>query len=157
MAIFYRLVKTKFKHSAFSGDGAKTFGGRWNKKGTPCVYLGGSIALCVLETLVHLETAEDLANFTLFSIRVPDEQVAQLDPLPMGWDTVPVPADVLAVGNQWLESMSSLVLMVPSAITGELNALFNPLHPAAPSALKTIEERPYPLDARLFKLTSSPA
>ncbi|AUC42035.1 hypothetical protein D083_1686 [Dickeya solani RNS 08.23.3.1.A] len=54
MATFYRLVKQTFVSQAFDGAGAKLYGGRWNSKGVPCVYLGGTIALCLLETLVHL-------------------------------------------------------------------------------------------------------
>lgn len=37
-----------------TGTGAKRFGGRWNRRGTPMVYASGSRALTCLETVVHL-------------------------------------------------------------------------------------------------------
>jgi RES domain-containing protein len=151
MAEFYRLVKTKFKDSAFTGEGAKAYGGRWNRKGTPCVYLGGSIAICVLETLVHLESPDDLANFTLFTLSVPDELISKLDPLPVDWKNVPAPGHVQDAGDRWLKSLSSLALIVPSTITEEANAILNPLHPDAARIIKTAIERQQPIDPRLFK------
>jgi len=50
----YRIVKAKFRESAFTGDGARAFGGRWNSVGRSVIYLAGSISLATLEMLVHL-------------------------------------------------------------------------------------------------------
>lgn len=151
MAEFYRLVDTEFKDSAFTGEGAKIYGGRWNSEGTPCVYLGGSIAICVLETLVHLESPDDLNNFTLFTLSVPDELISELDPLPAGWNEISAPSHVQDAGDKWLKSMSSFVLIVPSAITEESNAILNPSHPDASRIISGATERPYSIDPRLFK------
>lgn len=151
MTQFYRLVKTKHKDSAFTGEGAKVYGGRWNSKGTPCVYLGGSISICLLETLVHLDSPEDLAGFTLFSLSVPDSLITTLSPLPAHWKDVPSPAHVQSAGDEWLKSLSSLVLIVPSTITEEPNAMLNPLHPEAASVIANATERQHPIDPRLFK------
>ena len=40
-----RLVLSKYAESAFDGQGARLFGGRWNSKGTPMVYAASSLAL----------------------------------------------------------------------------------------------------------------
>lgn len=152
MTEFYRLVKTKFVDDAFSGDGAKTYGGRWNRIGSPCVYLGGSIAMCVLESLVHLSSPAELRHFTLLTIEIPDELTAPLATLPDDWDHTPAPAHVQAIGSEWLASMTSLALLVPSTITGEDCALLNPLHPAIHTVLSSVKRRDFPIDARLFKV-----
>lgn len=153
MTTLYRLAKTKLADSAFSGEGARLFGGRWNTKGSPCVYLGGSIAICVLEALVHLSSPDELAHFTLFSLSVPDNLITELDPLPEHWNAVPQRTSVQLVGTSWLQQGESLVLLVPSAITGERNALLNPLHPQAGQVIATAQRQAFPLDPRLFKVS----
>src|SRR5437764_448299 len=54
----WRIVKAKHAATAFSGDGAKKFGGRWNSPGIPAIYLAGSTSLAILEMLVHLQSQE---------------------------------------------------------------------------------------------------
>ena len=39
MATAWRIVKQKHSRSAFSGEGARRFGGRWNSPGVSMVYL----------------------------------------------------------------------------------------------------------------------
>lgn len=54
VTISYRVVKEKYRGSAFDGEGARLYGGRWNCKGVPVVYTSDSLALCSLEIFVHL-------------------------------------------------------------------------------------------------------
>ncbi|MBX9737808.1 MAG: RES domain-containing protein, partial [Phycisphaerales bacterium] len=35
----FRIVQSRFKQDAFSGEGARIHGGRWNSPGIPAVYL----------------------------------------------------------------------------------------------------------------------
>ena len=51
----WRLTHRKWALSAFDGQGAYLFGGRWNPKGVRCVYTSTSSALAVLEVLVHMD------------------------------------------------------------------------------------------------------
>ncbi|WP_312239753.1 RES family NAD+ phosphorylase [Pantoea sp.] len=149
--IFYRLVKSAYVGSAFDGFGARTYGGRWNSPGASCVYLGSSRALCVLESLVHLSLADLSHNYSMISLEVAENVIAELDKtaLPENWQTDPAPASTKAIGDGWLsDTRNGLVLKVPSVITGEWNALFNPLHPAAPEALKTVKVEPFFFDPR---------
>lgn len=76
---YYRLVKTCYVSTAFDGYGARTYGGRWNSPGKNCVYLGSSRALCVLETLVHLEIEDLIEGYTLLSIQIPEALVVSLN------------------------------------------------------------------------------
>jgi RES domain-containing protein len=82
--ILYRLTKTKYLSTAWTGYGAKEAGGRWNSVGVSMVYVSETASLTMLETLVHLHAAQIMDSFTLLSIDVPDEliQSANMDELP---------------------------------------------------------------------------
>ena len=51
----WRIVKTRYSADAFSGEGARLYGGRWNSPGVAMVYTAGSKSLATLEVLVHLD------------------------------------------------------------------------------------------------------
>jgi RES domain-containing protein len=55
MLVVWRMLTVKFADDAFSGDGARLYGGRWNSKGTPIVYTAASQSLAVLEMMVQDE------------------------------------------------------------------------------------------------------
>jgi RES domain-containing protein len=132
MAQVWRLVKEKHADSAFSGEGARQGGGRFNSPGRPVVYTSESLALAELEILVHLPTSRLLASYVAFRAHLPDEAIETLDraALPSKWRESPVPRSVQAVGDAWLQSGSSLALRVPSAVVpAEDNVLINPEHP----------------------------
>ena len=127
----WRIVKQKHQAEAFSGEGARLFGGRWTSRGRPAVYTSATIALATLEMLVHLETAMPLKAYALFPVSIPGELVARVDPadLPDGWQAYPAPAGLQHLGDAWLDAAATPVLRVPSAIVPtEYNYLLNPLH-----------------------------
>lgn len=148
---YYRLVKTRYASTAFDGYGARTYGGRWNSPGKNCVYLGSSRALCVLETLVHLEIEDLMQGYTLLSIQVPKALVVSLDreALPKDWQSEPAPRSTQRIGDEWLEGDGGLLLQVPSTITGEWNALFNPAHSRAKAVLDSQTAEALIIDPRL--------
>ncbi|MFP2517066.1 RES family NAD+ phosphorylase [Buttiauxella agrestis] len=148
---YYRLVKTRYASTAFDGYGARTYGGRWNSPGKNCVYLGSSRALCVLETLVHLEIEDLMQGYTLLSIQVPKALVVSLDreALPKDWQSEPAPRSTQRIGDEWLEGDGGLLLQVPSTITGEWNALFNPAHSRAKAVLDSLTAEAFIIDPRL--------
>ena len=132
MAQVWRLVKEKYADSAFSGEGARQGGGRFNSPGRPVVYTSESLALAELEILVHLPTSRLPDSYVAFRAHLPDGAVRALDRarLPSNWRESPVPRSVQAVGDAWLKSESSLALRVPSAVVpAEDNVLINPEHP----------------------------
>ena len=49
MLTVWRLLTARFAQSAFSGEGARLYSGRWNRKGVPIVYTAGSQSLAMLE------------------------------------------------------------------------------------------------------------
>lgn len=154
----YRLTKARHANEAFTGEGALLYGGRWNSKGHACVYLAESVALCQLETLVHLSDPEEINSFILYSLDVPDEWVTELtlDALPADWNNIVPPPALKQLGNGWLTSQVAPVLLVPSVLSPtERNALFNPNHPEAKFILERhLDGQPFIMDARLFRRPS---
>ena len=128
----FRITKTKFVSSAFDGEGARLFGGRWNSVGTRMVYLGGTLSGATLELLIHTDDHVIVGGlYSYFRVEIPDEVVGRVEvhSLPDGWAS-PTPTTLTqAIGDRWIAGSSSAVLRVPSAITaGEFNFLTNPAH-----------------------------
>lgn len=132
MPTAWRLVHEDYLASAFSGEGARLAGGRWNSEGFPVVYAASALSLAILEIIVHLEFKEALHLYKAIPISIPDGALETFDPssLPDHWNApVPQPATLLA-GNHWIRSQTSPALQVPSAIVpNESNILLNPAHP----------------------------
>ena len=126
----WRLTPKETIEKAFNGEGAKKYGGRWNRKGTPLVYLASSLSLCALETLVHTDSDLFPAHY-YYTVDVPEDSlISDLEvPLPDGWETTPGPDLLQEIGTNWFESKKSPLLRVPSAvIPQEFNYLLNPTH-----------------------------
>ena len=83
----WRIVKRKYASSAFSGEGARLFGGRWNNPGVAMVYTAQSQSLAALELLVHLDSSDLLATYVVFEVRIDESLIARVDSaeLPRHW------------------------------------------------------------------------
>ena len=132
MVIVWRLLTARFAQSAFSGDGARLYGGRWNRKGMPMVYAAGSQSLAMLEMLVQDEPLR--ARYVMVPAMLPKnlkiERVTS-DQLPVDWRDLAAREQLQAIGTDWARRRSSSVLAVPSVvISAETNYLLNPLHPS---------------------------
>jgi RES domain-containing protein len=130
MLACWRIVQERFSSEAFTGEGARLYGGRWNSPGRAVVYAAGSRALTVLEMLVHLDGPQLLDRYVIYEVEVPESLVAEVTALPRDWRDDPVPRSTQLMGDEWLRSASSAVLRVPSVlIPEEHNYLLNPRHP----------------------------
>ena len=124
---------THKRHVAPDGEGARRYGGRWNRPGTPIVYTSGTLSLAVLEFLVHVDS--DLLPDSLVSVRatIPESVVIQTihpSDLPDNWKDKIIPVTIQDVGTLWAKAATSPVLKVPSVlIEHEWNYVLNPLHP----------------------------
>lgn len=131
----WRIAVDTSNYSAddLSGEGAKRSGGRWNRVGLPMVYCSSNIALCVLETIVHIETDDLPLNRYLVEIQIPESIWKSRDVLAhptVGWDARPCSATSLNIGATWMQQRKSALLFIPSVIVPEeFNILINPLHP----------------------------
>ena len=148
----WRLVSREHVQSAFSGEGARRFGGRWNSKGRAVCYLADSPALCQLEVLANTRDPQQLETKVLFQARFEEHHldVVERDTLPAGWDARPPGAASQRVGDEWVEKKRSLALRVPSVLDPYgATYLLNPRHPSFSEAVQTSEGAPYPFDQRL--------
>lgn len=147
----YRIAKKRHVLSAFSGEGARAYGGRWNRPGTPVVYAAQSRALAALEALAHFGGAERRIAFVMFEIDIADELMLRLDvsTLPPDWRSPEPRAATQDVGSGWLSSARSAALLVPSAlIPQEYCVLLNPQHPDTTRIMVGYPE-PFEFDDRL--------
>lgn len=146
----WRIVKTKHSRDAFSGEGARIHGGRWSSPGRRVVYTAESVALALLETMVHSDPTL-LPFYSLISARFEESDVHRVavDELPAEWQAYPAPHELKLIGNGWYESKSSLVLQVPSAVVpNERIFLLNPEHPSFGS-ITIGNPIPFEVDLRL--------
>ena len=128
----WRLVKARYAAEAFSGEGARLYGGRWNSQGIPMVYTAEHASLSVLEILVHLQRSAILGSYVLIPVSFDDQlvEVIEAADLPRNWRATPAPASLQQLGDRWVESGRAPVLKVPSAVLPiEWNYLLNPQHP----------------------------
>lgn len=131
MLIVWRITTARFVRSAFSGEGARLYGGRWNPKGVPMVYTAGNQSLAMLEMLVQDQPLR--ARYVMIDARIPSgvtiERV-RMEELPSDWREIGARTKLQAMGAEWATKRSAAVLSVPSTIVpAEANYLLNPLHP----------------------------
>ena len=127
----WRITKRKHARNAFTGEGAREFGGRWNTPGTAVVYTAQHQSLAALEMLVHLDSSELLHKYVLIAVEFDQSLITTVEPseLPRHWRSEPPPLEIRSIGDQWVLAGSSVVLQVPSALVpGESNYLLNPEH-----------------------------
>lgn len=121
--------------------------------GHPAVYASESIALAVLETLVHAPSPV-VPIHRVIVIDVPDSVAVttiEAATLPDGWRGSPAPPALQGTGRAWLDAQETPILKVPSAIVPpESNFLLNPLHPDF-QHLVPHPPVPFEIDVRLFR------
>lgn len=130
----WRLVRPAFADpaAAFSGEGARRYGGRWNAPGRAVVYASEHLSLAALETLAHADRRRFERGYVAFEVRVPEALVLELrdEDVPADWRARPVSAGARAVGDAWLAQRASVALRVPSVLVPqERNLLLDPAHP----------------------------
>ena len=118
------------------------------------MYLAESAALAMLESLIHFELAPDEVptDYQLLQVECPDDiEVASFadSQLTANW-----PHDrelTRRLGADWLASMSTALLKVPSVIVpNSFNFLLNPRHEDAGHVMIESSNR-HPFDVRLFR------
>ena len=149
----WRICRARYADEAFSGQGARRFGGRWNTPGGPLVYASSSLALAAIELFVHLEPNQQPDDLVSIAALLPEgEPALRLEPnkLPRGWWTDDV-EPLRSLGDRWIRDAASLAIEVPSAaLRMEWNVLVNPLHPEIAN-LKIETPQPFHFDARMFR------
>ena len=148
----YRLAASRYVDTAFSGEGTRRVGGRWTPVGYRAVHAAGSIALAVLETLVHVD-ASVMPAHRVIAVDVPEDipvTTIAVGELPDDWRRTPPPTRLKELGKAWLDAGETALMQVPSAIVPEEpDFLINPMHVGF-SRLVIHPPAPFGIDRRLF-------
>ena len=125
----YRLASRLY--AADNAEGARIYGGRWNRPGTPVIYTSATRSLAALEVIAHNGAIP--ADYRITVVTVPDHlpiETVGLGDLTEGWPESDSEAKTAEYGTLWAASLRTAVLRVPSAaIRAEHNYILNPLHP----------------------------
>src|SRR5438067_571441 len=99
----WRMVKEKHARGAFSGEGARVYGGRWNSAGVPVVYCSEHLSLAALETLVHIVPVMIRDKFRAYRVVFDQRLITSVTEkkLPQGWDVQPPTAASKTIGDDW--------------------------------------------------------
>jgi len=147
----WRIVKEKHAGSAFSGEGARIFEGRWNSGGTRMVYCSEHRSLAALEILVHTQPVTMRDKYRVFRASWDEALMTTIDlkKLPKGWNAQPPGAASKNIGDEWIRSGRCAVLAVPSVIVPmEKTFLLNPRHRDF-AKIKIKDQGSFSLDPRL--------
>ncbi|WP_020606122.1 RES family NAD+ phosphorylase [Spirosoma spitsbergense] len=147
--ILYRITDDRYA-TDLNGSGEVFTSGRWNRQGTPIVYLTEQVSLAKLEVLAHSPSLPH--GRSLVFVSLPDEASSiAIDPaiLPVNWQKWPYLDELADITDQWIAERKCWIMRVPSVHSPtEFNYLLNPLHPEH-ATLKLISVEPHPFDSRL--------
>lgn len=149
----WRLCSATYADTAYDGEGAKLYGGRWSPIGLPVAYTAESRALAVLEILANADEPEHLSRlaWVLVPATLPLDSIEKPERFPDNWRCFPHPIETQQLGAEWARAGRTLVLRVPSAVVpGEFNYLLNPAHPDFKRA-KIGKPEPFSFDPRFAK------
>jgi RES domain-containing protein len=147
----WRIVRAARVKSAFTGEGARVYGGRWNSRGTAVVYVSEHESLAALELLVHLAPLSPTARYLSFRLEWEDKLTEYLSVknLPPRWNAEPPIFQTMQIGDEWVHAGKSVALAVPSVLSrSEMNFLLNPKH-ADFKKIKISQPVEYRFDSRL--------
>jgi len=69
----WRIVRAARVNSAFTGEGGRVYGGRWNSRGTAVVYVSEHESLAVLELFVHTMPLSPIERYLSFRLEWEDK------------------------------------------------------------------------------------
>ena len=149
----WRIVPEDQAATAFDGEGARLYGGRWNSVGVSMVYASEHKSLAALELRVHIDSIRKSRRYQCFAFDFHKHlmKVIRISSLPKNWQQEPAPPSLQQIGDAWIKAGNSPILAVPSVIIpDELNYLLNPKHPGF-AKIKIEKPREFAFDPRLLK------
>ena len=149
----WRIIRAAHVRAAFTGEGSRLLGGRWNSRGTPVIYVSEHESLAALELLVHAMPL--LLTERYFSFRIEwDDKLTEYFPikkLPRDWNAEVPTTATQRIGDEWIQEKRSVALALPSSLSSsELNFLLNPNHPDF-KKIKIGKPVEYRFDSRLLR------
>ena len=151
--LVWRICRERHAATAFSGEGARLAGGRWNSEGVPMAYASEHLSLAALELFVQVGTRDASGDLVAVQAEIPEPHGAA------HWDAwkKQLPQEwrfqrelTRSLGDAWIRAKEPLAVRVPSVVIDvEWNVLINPAHPRA-KAIKLVQQRPFRFDERRF-------
>jgi RES domain-containing protein len=144
----YRVCRARY--ARLDGEGARLVGGRWNSPGRAAVYMAESVALAVLENLVHMSRQDFPIGYVCVAAVIPDGMnITTERDLRLRADLRGLSSQDL--GDWWIDSKESAVLEVPSAVVADGHIYL--LNPAHPDFARIVADPPalFHFDPRLFR------
>ncbi len=147
----YRITGKKYAND-LTGIGAATYGGRWNKKGTPVLYTGENKEIALLETIVHTPPML-IPKLSILTLEIPDDSITilNINDLPPNWFDYPAPTILSEIAQKWINEGKTLVLRVPSCIIHSANNYIINCNHIKISHIKQIKISDFHFDTRLKK------
>ena len=152
MPFGWRIVRAARVNDAFTGEGARLYGGRWNSRGTAVIYVSEHESLAALELLVHLTPVPPDERYLSFRLEWENKltEYFRIKDLPPLWNAEPPGFQTMQIGDEWARAGKSVALAVPSVVSAsELNFLINPRHPDF-KKIKIGKPVEYRFDSRLL-------
>ena len=149
----WRICRQLHASDAFSGEGARLYGGRWNTPRVSMVYTSSSLALAAVETFVHLEPNLQPDDLVSIECELPDDVASErldIKPLPRNWHGLRNES-LRVLGDSWIRRGRTVALHVLSAaVRGEWNVLLTPAHTNYRGITIRKPER-FEFDLRMFR------
>jgi len=150
----WRLSSVRRAHS-FDGGFGLVHSGRWNTAGRRVTYSSSVPSLAALEKRVHIGNPALLPPQVLVEYVLPDDFAVrrlEFNDLPADWARREI--DTQKLGDDWLDTASEDLLIVPSVIVPiasapDRNVLINHRRPTV-AHITIIAVTPFALDPRLF-------
>lgn len=131
MGSAWRIVLEREAATAFSGEGAWRYGGRWNSRNVRVIYASEHQSTAALEVFVHNKPFSPDERYKAFHLEWADTLTERFsaEKLPDNWRVLPPPAETREIGDRWVRERRSAVLALPSVISpADTNFLLNPEH-----------------------------
>jgi RES domain-containing protein len=131
MASAWRIVRASRAQTAFTGEGARRYGGRWNSPGVHVVYVSEHQSTAVLEVFTNRVPFILEETYKAFRLEWPDNLTERfpMEKLPANWRVFPAPLETKEIADRWIQERRSAVLALPSVISpADTNFLVNPEH-----------------------------
>src|SRR5947208_951739 len=128
----WRIVLESEAATAFSGEGAWRYRGRWNSRNVRVIYVSEHQSTAALEVFVHNKPFSPNEKYKAFHLEWPDSLTERFPAkkLPENWRVLPPPRETREMGAGWIGEHGSVVLDRPSVISpADTNFLLNPEHP----------------------------
>jgi RES domain-containing protein len=133
------------RYTGLTGEGARLYGGRYNPPGIPAVYTSQSIALAVLEILVHVDKSEVPDDYVVMAIGFSGRKMSRRPGANL------MGANQRDIGSFQATFYPSPVLRVPSVIVPrEYNFVLLPEAAGFAAKIEWIESLSF--DRRLFSI-----